>query len=118
MVTIQQPLHSVSLIELRAFLSIVRREMKTPIKITIAMIVLLIGCIGPACIPKRALHRNHTVEFRLAESKMSDGLIEQTLVDSDEKIYLHKEAIITADDIDDAAVAQGRSDDYQINVRI
>jgi len=91
--------------------------MKTPIKITIAMIVLLIGCIGPACIPKRALHRNHTVEFRLAESKMSDGLTEQTLANSDEKIYLHKEAIITADDIDEAEATHGRLGDYLVNVR-
>ena len=48
---------------------------------------------------------------------MSDGLVEQTLANSDEKIYLHKEAIITADDIDDAAVTPGRFDDYQVNVR-
>ena len=83
------------------------------------MMTLLIVCLGPACFTKLRVHRNrtHTFELKLAEAKMSDGLVEQAVADSGEKIYLHKEAIITADDIDDANATQDGRGGYQVNVR-
>jgi preprotein translocase subunit SecD len=91
--------------------------MKTLVKITIAMMALLFGCIGSACIPKRPVHRTHTVEFRLAESEMSDGLVEQTVGNSGEKIYLHKEAVVAGDDIGSAEAAPDGRGTYTLNVR-
>ncbi|HKB39301.1 MAG TPA: hypothetical protein VKD72_22880 [Gemmataceae bacterium] len=42
------------------------------------------------------------VELRLAETKSAEGLTEATVAGTTTKVYLHKEAVITNDDIADA----------------
>ena len=48
------------------------------------------------------------IEFRIAESQPSEGLVEAAIKGSDEKIYLYKSAVLTNDDIA-YAVASGNT---------
>lgn len=50
------------------------------------------------------------VEFRRAETKPGPGLIEETVVGSREKVYLHKAAAITGADVSTARVTGDAGD--------
>ena len=74
-----------------------------------AMMVLVPGldsCSGPFQTDGQTRIK---VEFRLAESSPSSGLAEIKLPDSDAKIYLHKDPLITNEDIVDARVVEDDS---------
>jgi SecD-like export protein len=55
-------------------------------------------------------------EFRLAESVQSDGLTEMTAHDSDEKVYLHTQPIITSEHIASATVVTSQLGDFQVAI--
>lgn len=54
-------------------------------------------------------HPRTKIEFRLAETAPADGLTEATTKEKGEKIYLHKEAVVSESDIRDARVVQNQS---------
>jgi preprotein translocase subunit SecD len=48
-----------------------------------------------------------TLEVRLAEAAPAPGLVEMTVQDSNEKVYLHREAVVTSADVVQATVVPG-----------
>jgi preprotein translocase subunit SecD len=58
-------------------------------------------------------------EIRLAEKEAAAGLTEATVPGTDTKVYLHKEAVITNEDIAEAqAVKDKNSDNYAIEMSL
>jgi preprotein translocase subunit SecD len=51
------------------------------------------------------------VELRLAEARAGDGLTEAKVAGSDQKVYLHKDAILTNADLDSARVSSQKTRD-------
>ena len=47
------------------------------------------------------------LEVRLAETQPAPGLVEATVLDSNEKVYLHREAVVTNADVIQATVVPG-----------
>ena len=69
----------------------------------LALIGLIIqGSIQPAA----ARQPRVKIEFRLAESEPAEGLTRATVVGKDEKVYLHREAVITNREIVEARVVK------------
>jgi preprotein translocase subunit SecD len=56
------------------------------------------------------------VELRRAESKPADGLTEAKIAGTDQKVYLHKEAEITNEDIAEAKVITDERKDPAIEI--
>lgn len=52
------------------------------------------------------------LEFRRAETKPAEGLEEATVPKSGEKIYLHKGAEVSAEDVATASFEKGKSETY------
>jgi preprotein translocase subunit SecD len=63
-----------------------------------------VGCIAQVSEDKPADKARVQVEFRRAETKPAEGLVEATVGSSKDKIYLHKTADATNEDIADARV--------------
>ena len=65
-----------------------------------------------------AAQQRTVFELRLAEREPGQGLTEATVANSDEKVYLHKEAFITSADVVSArAVKSEYSDYYDIKLK-
>jgi len=76
------------------------------------LIILLSTLVCYAAQSRVVNQSNVKFELRLAEKMPADGLDEATIENSNEKIYLHKEAIVTSEDLIDARVASGLSNRY------
>ena len=63
-----------------------------------------LGCFAQAAEDKPAEKPRVKVEFRRAENKPAEGLTEATVGNTEDKIYLHKTADATNEDIADARV--------------
>jgi preprotein translocase subunit SecD len=68
------------------------------------MSAMSVGCIAQASADKPAEETRVKVEFRRAESKPAEGLTEATVGNTKDKIYLHKTADATNEDLADARV--------------
>jgi preprotein translocase subunit SecD len=63
-----------------------------------------LGCVAQASEQEPAEKPRAQVEFRRAENKPAEGLTEATVGNSRDKVYLHKTADATNEDIADARV--------------
>jgi preprotein translocase subunit SecD len=63
-----------------------------------------VGCVGQALADEPSGQPRVKVELRRAENKPAEGLIEATVANSKDKIYLHKTADATNEDISDVRV--------------
>ncbi len=72
---------------------------------TAAAVAIALGAasLAPAAEPAGA-----KVEVRRAESKPAEGLTEATVAGTDEKVYLHKEVELTAQDIAQARAVEDK----------
>ena len=79
-------------------------------------VVLALTLAIPAAPPPAAVVK---IEIRLAEKEAAAGLTEATVPGTDQKVYLHKEAVITNADIAEAqAVKDKNSDSYAVEMTL
>ncbi|MCI0490062.1 MAG: hypothetical protein L0229_26005 [Blastocatellia bacterium] len=77
------------------------------IKVILLITLLLSACASPFKQSAGEKHKPVKLELRLAEREPGEGLSEAMIQNGDEKIYLHKEAIITNADIIEARAVEG-----------
>jgi hypothetical protein len=69
---------------------------------TLIIFIAVMSLLSVSCAPKgHGMQRGNLpqFEFRLAEEQAAEGTTEAVVVDSGEKLYLHKETILTNEDI-------------------
>lgn len=84
---------------------------------TTLMLLTSLGCLHAGIADAPADKAQAKVEFRRAEIKPAEGLIEATVEGSKDKIYLHKTAEVTAADVAEARAATDNSGRPAIEVR-
>jgi preprotein translocase subunit SecD len=72
----------------------------------IVLLILFFSCAAQLSANQKSSQPQNKVEFRLAEANPADGLTEATMKDKGEKIYLHKEIVVTCADIQEASVIE------------
>lgn len=75
------------------------------------LIAIPLGWAGQAVADEYA-----KLAFRLAEASDADGLIESSLPETDEKIYLHDKAIVTASDVATVAFSRDPNNRHVISL--
>jgi preprotein translocase subunit SecD len=78
--------------------------MASPMRV-IALLAFFVYCAATSSAIQQLSKPRSRVEFHLAETNPADGLSEATTKDKGDKIYLHKEVIVTESDIRDAHIA-------------
>ncbi len=83
----------------------VRADRAACVALCVAWTIRLLSPVGAAS--QTPAPAATTLEVRLAETAPAQGLVEAAVQDSDEKVYLHREAVVTNADVVQATVVPG-----------
>jgi preprotein translocase subunit SecD len=80
--------------------------------------LVVLGCIGWASAAQPAEKAGSKFELRRAESRPAEGLTEATVAGTRDKVYLHKEAALTSQDIAQARATTDLGDKPAVEITL